>query len=798
MNEMLGGAAPMHRWRRALLPLVCFAVLAIALAWSQWLTYDRDAGLGRELASADTWAPATADHPDALPPDAAHWRATALPDNWKLTRADGPPGGVWYRIRFDSHELAAPAVLIPRLAASGQVLLNGSRLWDSRSSAGVTRSWNAPLLLRLPDGLMHASDNELLIQVLGQPRLRAGLSAIQLASYETLAPRYHWRQFWQHDGALLSCSLALLAGLMLLLTWLSNRADTMLLYFGLATVAWTARNSNLFLDGLPISINAWAATVQGGHAWFGALFGLFVLRFTGTRWRWFEWALWAFALVNTGLMLGGQLTRLEVVVRLLAIPGVALYLVLVALLWRKGWRDRSVGSALIAATTMTFVMLSLRDALLLDSRLPYEAYFISHYTGALMLVAIVWSLVTQLVTARAAVERLNVDLEQRVAQRTLELADANAAKTRFIAAASHDLRQPVVTIGLLVGLVREQVAALPAVHALVDRIYAAVGSMEALLNGLMDLSRLEPGTLNARLQPVPLTWIFNAIGMHEQPGAAQKGLRLHFRPTSLVVHSDPVLLDQIVRNLVSNAVRYTERGGVLVTARRRANGRVLLQVWDTGVGIAPAEQSRVFEEFVQLGGSGRDRQRGQGLGLAIVQRGARALGHALSLRSALGRGSCFSIELPVSTEPLPQGTAVSPPPDPLHACDLWLIDDDDDVRSALALRLSDWGARVTALAGLADLRRHLAVCAQGGLALPGLVVSDQRLADGSGLDCIALIRAQAGREVPVVVVTGNTAPSELAVLDRAGLPVLHKPFRAAELLALLHAALPAAAHAPAR
>ena len=781
-------SGPSPHPRRAILPLVCIALVTASLWWAHWLTFDSAGWPGVRIAAAQSLAGAT---PDSAPPPAetARWQAVALPDNWKLTRPQGA-AGVWYRIRFDASGMAAPAILIPRLATRGRVLLNGTPLWDTGGDvADATGSWNSPLLLRLPSGLLRAGGNELQIQVAGQPRYRTGLSFVQLAPYAALHPIYAWRVFWQHDGAMLSCAISLVAGALMLVTWLRNRRETLLLFFGLSTIAWAARNSNLFLDQLPISIDAWAVLVHGGHSWFNTLFGLFVLRFTRTRWRVMEWLLWAFGIANTALMASGQLTSLDTVVRLLTLPGLALYLVLIGLLVRKGWRDRSGESALIAATTITFVVLSLRDAMLLNSQLPYEAYYLSHYTGVLMLVAIVWSLVTQLVKARAAVETLNVALEERVRQRTLELEEANAAKTRFLAAASHDMRQPVVTIGLLVGLLREQVGALPPVRAMVDRIYQAVGSMEALLNGLMDLSRLEPGTLKPRLQPVPLSWIFDAISLHEQTAAALKGLHLRFRPTTLVVTSDPVLLDQIVRNLVSNAVRYTERGGVLVGARRRG-GQVIVQVWDSGVGIPKDAQARVFEEFVQLANPGRDRSRGQGLGLAIVRRGARALGHRLELRSVPGRGSCFMIEVPLAAEPPALDSVAAPAPDPLHARTLWLIEDDAAVRDALAMRLTRWGAQVSALASVADVRRQLADCAAGAAALPMLIVSDQRLPDGSGLECIALIRAAAGREVPAVVVSGDTAPADLARLDAAGLPVLHKPFRAAELLALLHASLP--------
>ncbi|MEO7009748.1 MAG: ATP-binding protein, partial [Caldimonas sp.] len=461
-----------------------------------------------------------------------------------------------------------------------------------------------------------------------------------------------------------------------------------------------------------------------------------------------------------------------------------------ALIVRHSRERRGVASAALALGIFALIVAGAHDYGYQIGLFDITANFWLPYVMPLALGSLALVLVGRMVRAIGDVEALNVELDRRVAARTLELEAANAAKTRFLATASHDLRQPVVTIGLLVGLVREQVGALPAVRAMVDRIYDAVGSMEALLNGLMDLSRLEPGTLKPRLQPVPLAWIFDAIGLHEQPAAVLKGLRLRFRPTDLVVTSDPVLLDQIVRNLVGNAVRYTERGGVLVGARRRGD-TVRVEVWDSGVGIAEDAQARVFEEFMQLANPGRDRIKGQGLGLAIVRRGARALGHPLGLRSRPGRGSCFSIELPLATQALPPGVATAPAPAPLQGRSLWLIEDDSAVRDALELRLARWGAKVVALGSIADVRRQLATCVASGASLPALIVSDQRLPDGSGLDCIALIRAQAACEVPAVVVTGDTAPADLARLDASSLSVLHKPFRPAELLALLHAALPA-------
>jgi len=773
-----------RHWRRIVLVAVCPGMVAASLWWAHLLTIDSSAWPGQRLTTSEALVSASGD--DAEPPSAdAGWQPNVLPDNWKVTRPDVPTGSVWYRIAFDPSGMAAPAILIPRLAASGQVFLNGSRLWDGRSSSpSVTHSWNAPLLLVLPDGLLRPSGNQLQIQVSGPPKVRAGLSQVQLAALAQLQPFYKQRLFWQHDGAMLSCAVSAIAGLLLLLMWLRRRSESMYLYFGLATLVWAVRNSNLFLTELPVPVDFWVVLVHAGHTWFNTLFALFVLRFTQTRWARLEQLIWLYAIVNSVLMWGGALRTIETMLGWMVIPSLVLYVVLVGLLIRKGWRDRSIEPTLIAATTLTFLALSLRDGMLLSSRLPYDAYYLSHYTGVLMLVAIAWTLVAQLAQALRSNEQLNVDLERRVAQRTRELELANAAKTRFLAAASHDMRQPVVTIGLLLGILREQAVAAP-LRSMVDRIHEAALSLEVLLKGLMDLSRLESGTIKPRLQSVPIAPLFDAIELHHHTAAASKGLRLRLRPTTLAVSSDPTLLDQVLRNLVDNAIRYTDRGGVLVGARRRRNS-VLLQVWDTGRGIAAESQALVFEEFVQLDNPGRERNKGLGLGLAIVQRGMRLLDRRIALRSTPGRGSCFTLELPLAAHSPSAPQAVPVQTSPLGGMRVWLIEDDTAVRDAMVARLRQWGAQVHALSCRADVEQQLADASSP---LPALIVSDQRLPDGTGVQCVALVRQRAERFVPALIVTGDTAPLDIARLASSGLPVLHKPFSGGELLSSLQGAL---------
>jgi CheY-like chemotaxis protein/nitrogen-specific signal transduction histidine kinase len=383
-------------------------------------------------------------------------------------------------------------------------------------------------------------------------------------------------------------------------------------------------------------------------------------------------------------------------------------------------------------------------------------------------------LIHRLVRALTVSEELAHRLEARVAERTLALQAADAAKTQFLAAASHDLRQPVAAIGLLVGLARERTAE-PGQRLMLDRVQQAVQAMESLLRGLLDLSRLDTPDAQPRRQPVALQDLFDAVALHHQADAQAGGLRLRLRPTPLVVDTDPALLDQVLRNLVGNALCHTRHGGVLVAARRQGAQGVRLQVWDTGIGIPADQQQRVFEPFVQLHNPARDRSQGQGLGLAIVRRAVDLLGHPLALRSVPGRGSCFSLSLPVcQPQPAPVPLAVAAP---LAGRRLWLLDDDPVVRDALASRLLAWGATVQALGSLAALQCLLDSPGPS----PDLLLTDQRLPDGSGLQAIDGLRRRHG-PVPVLVLTGDTGPAELLAMANLGVAVLIKPVRPDALL----------------
>lgn len=347
---------------------------------------------------------------------------------------------------------------------------------------------------------------------------------------------------------------------------------------------------------------------------------------------------------------------------------------------------------------------------------------------------------------------------------------ANAAKSRFLAAASHDLRQPVHAQGLFL----EVLADTPLdsrQQELLTNIRASADASSEMLNSLLDFSRVETGGMEPKRQVFQLQPIFNKIEREFAPQAEAKGLVYRTRETDLQVHSDPSLIELVLRNLVSNAIRYTERGGVLVACRCKHNEAVL-EVWDTGIGIAASQKREIFREFHQLGNPERDRRKGLGLGLAIVQGLARKLGHVLSLNSVPGRGSVFRLGLPIVTEATStlDSQALKSKPADLRGLQVLVIDDDEAVRAGMALLLRCWGCVVnvaeTIQQGLEVARRQA----------PDLVVSDYRLREQqSGLDAILALRVLIGNHLPALLITGDTAPERLREALASDIPLLHKP-----------------------
>lgn len=355
---------------------------------------------------------------------------------------------------------------------------------------------------------------------------------------------------------------------------------------------------------------------------------------------------------------------------------------------------------------------------------------------------------------------------------------ANLAKSQLLAAASHDLRQPLHALSLFSGSL-QSLALDDEAKDVAARIQANVAAMEKLFNGLLDISRLEAGVVQSHREPVSCQDLFDRLAGYFDPVAEQQGLDLRFRDTDLWIDSDAALTEQICVNLAANALRYTRSGGILVAARRRGE-RVSIEVSDTGIGIAAADQARIFDEFVQIGNPERDRSKGLGLGLAIAQRMAAILGSQIEIASVEGRGSRFSFTLPRAGPAEAVRTMAAP--DLMQGLRLLLVDDDAMVREGTGLLLRQWGVEA---ATVPDLAAAQALIGDG--AAFDVCLADYRLpGDLNGLGVITALSALPGAPGTFCLVTGDMGAEVLAAAAEAGVPIIHKPLHPARLRALLN------------
>lgn len=363
---------------------------------------------------------------------------------------------------------------------------------------------------------------------------------------------------------------------------------------------------------------------------------------------------------------------------------------------------------------------------------------------------------------------------------------ASRSRTQFFAAANHDLRQPLHALGLLAAALSER-SRDPGVTGLVTSINTSVEALEALFNALLDMSKLDAGAVQAELRDFPLSRVLDRLRVELAPEAAEKGLRLRVRRSRAWVHSDPVLLERILRNLVANAIRYTERGGVLAAARRRGNALVL-EVWDSGVGIPESERGRIFEEFYQLGSPARSSRKGLGLGLAIIQRLCALLGYRVRVDSRPGRGSVFRFEVPAATPvpARPPARVRAAPRGGLAGRLVVVIDDQPSIVEGMRSLLGSWGADVLGSSDGADVMAELERLGR----LPDLLIVDYRLeGDRLGTDVIDELRSVLDPEIPAIVVTGSSTPDLAERIAARGDDLLSKPVLPADLRARIDARL---------
>ncbi|MEW5728247.1 MAG: ATP-binding protein [Pseudomonadota bacterium] len=383
-------------------------------------------------------------------------------------------------------------------------------------------------------------------------------------------------------------------------------------------------------------------------------------------------------------------------------------------------------------------------------------------------------------TTRRTIGAMRDVTEQRRIEKALNAAieeaeRANNAKTRFLAAASHDLRQPLQALSLYLGVLEAKLG--DGERRLLGAVGQCVDSLSGLLNDLLDVARLDAGTITPKVEAVAVSQLMERVAASWGIQAEAKGLRLVVRPCGAVVRTDPALMERVLSNLVANAVRYTDRGRVVVGCRRVGAGEVRLEVWDTGVGIPEDRLGDIFEEFRQLGNPERRRDKGTGLGLAIVRRVTGLLGHPVSVRSRPGKGSVFAVRLPLTA------AAAASPPTAVPAGRsrrILVVEDEIHVRSALELVLGGLGHEVAAGETVDEALARL------GARRPELVIADYRLGGGAtGVEAIRRVRALHGAELPAVVLTGDTDPAIIRRIAGEGLRVLHKPLQVEALRGFL-------------
>jgi CheY-like chemotaxis protein len=363
-----------------------------------------------------------------------------------------------------------------------------------------------------------------------------------------------------------------------------------------------------------------------------------------------------------------------------------------------------------------------------------------------------------------------------------EAEQANLGKTRFLAAATHDLYQPLNAARLFLGALADG-ALTERSRELVGRIDAALDTVDELLSTLLDISKLDAGAWPVTLGNHAIGPLLDRLGEEYRPQANAAGLDLHVVPCSAIVRTDRRLFERVLRNLISNAIRYTAEGRVLIGCRRGAQ-RLAVQVWDSGIGIPEPMQREIFEEFRRLGGAPRRVGDGLGLGLAIVDRIARLLDLGVEVTSAVGRGSCFSVSVAIGTavtgEDMPEDAPAAPPR--LQGKCVVVIDNDASALDGLRAVLDGWGCRLVAAASGEEAVQRLASAAT----VPDLVVADYHLDGGAlGTTAIEALRARYGTRLPALVISGDRSAELRNVLKASGHAFLAKPASPARLRAMM-------------
>ena len=369
--------------------------------------------------------------------------------------------------------------------------------------------------------------------------------------------------------------------------------------------------------------------------------------------------------------------------------------------------------------------------------------------------------------------------EQALEQARKTAEQVNSAKTRFLAAASHDLRQPIHALGLFFAELSERVQS-PETELLINQVNDSISAINSMLTALLDVSKLDAGVIKPNVESFKLITLFIRLKLDFKPIAFENNNEIRIRQTNVAVKSDFAMLERLLRNLIGNALKYTNDGRILVAARKRGEN-ILIQVIDNGPGIPENQLEEVFAEFYQLENPARDRRKGLGLGLAIVKRLANLLNHKITLASNFGHGCCFTISLPIAhikgDKPRAKRTNHALPYT-IGGRQILVLDDDDSVLQGMNGLLRSWGYQVTTASSLAEAFNKL----EGNQIKPELLIVDYRLSDNiSGIDAAKQIQSNLAYPTSVLLITGDTGPELLQEADISQYPMLHKPVQPARL-----------------
>ena len=726
-----------------------------------------------------------------------HRSATPLTARYRLT-FELPAGITDFAVRIAGTNLPFEAMVNGRHAHE-----NGGRL----SRPVPLASWRAAPTFRIPVDLLKPGTNELELLVFANtPGLNA-LGAISVGTGQAIAAMELRGWFLQNMLPLVVASMLGVVGVISLALWRGRGDYALFFWLGAGTTLWSLQN---FIVQLPFRLLPpphLGVLYIALYAWYPLLLAVFFLRFANQGSILFERLAIAAMLLAAPVLYAAEAFEQRTLAAA-GLRGIVLVFIVAALIGilRYALRSRDTKGVLLLATGASCVGGAVYDYLHGMVEVNLQPVYVTTYVGLVLVLLAAWMLLDRYQQAYRAYRDMNLELEKRVQaasaelQRRLALTQAareeaehaNIAKSRFFAAASHDLRQPLHSLGLFTSALDEHLTS-PQARATARSIRESIAALGSLFDSLLDLSRLDAGVVTVQPRNVGLQALFDRLARVFHGEAVERELRLRFVPTRAVVRTDPLLLERILTNLVANALHYTQHGGVAIGVRRHGR-RASIAVCDTGVGIAPDKQDLVFEEFFQVDNPGRDRRQGLGLGLAIVKRLASLLDHRLRLRSMPGRGSCFSIEIPLADGPAdaPVEDMTMIDDDALRGVRVLVVDDDVMVREGTAALLRQWRAEPRTAASATEVSRAI----QDGF-VPDALIVDLRLGEArDGIDVIDSLRGRLGCHTPALLVSGDTGAVELLRVRSSGIPLLTKPVAPAKLRSMLRTLLATAEHAP--